>query len=73
MTPAEVPAGRRDGRTGRAATAGAVLVALLWLSVPAFAGEGAVQAAYLVGSVATSVAMWVGLWWRRPRTAAPWR
>ncbi|MBL8776393.1 MAG: EAL domain-containing protein [Acidimicrobiales bacterium] len=46
---------------------------LLWLSVPAFGGAGVVQGAYLVGSVLAAVAMWIGLWWRRPATPAPWR
>ena len=73
MNPAARQAARRDGRTGRAVAAGVVVVLLLWLSVPAFAGEAVVQAAYLVGSVAASVALWVGLWWRRPSTARPWQ
>ena len=73
MTPAALDAARRSGRAGRAATAGAVGVLLLWLSVPVFGGAGVVQGAYLVGSVLAAVAMWIGLWWRRPATPAPWR
>ncbi len=55
-----------------AAAVGATVVIAAWLAAPAFGGEGFVQGAYLLGSVAAAVAMWVGIHVRRPRTVRPW-